>query len=163
MILAPRHLERLDDVEDLIRQAGLVSGRLSQATGAQPWDVGLVDTFGQLPLYYGMASAVFIGGSLVPHGGQNPLEAASLGKPVIFGPYMHNFAEIAEQLVSHQAARQLARDAELPQAVTALLSNPSEAQAMGRRAQDVVERCRGTTQRLLDALTPFLTPPAFRT
>ncbi len=163
LILAPRHLERLGDVEDLIRTAGLISVRLSQVTGAQPWDVGIVDTFGQLSLYYGLASVVFVGGSLIPHGGQNPLEAASLGKPVIFGPYMHNFAEIAEQLVSRQAARQLVRDAELPQAFMGLLANPPEAQAMGRRAQDIVERCRGTTQRLLDALTPFLTPSASRT
>ncbi len=163
LILAPRHLERLGEVEDLIRAEGLLPARLSQAIGAPSWDVGIVDTFGQLPLYYGVASVVFVGGSLIPHGGQNPLEAASLGKPVIFGPHMHNFAEIAEQLVSHQAARQLARDIELPQAFAALLADPREAQAMGRRAQDVVEQCRGTTQRLLDVLTPFLTPSASRT
>ena len=84
LIIAPRHLERLGEVEGLVRQAGFTPVRMSQCAESREWQIGIVDTFGQLPLYYGMATAVFIGGSLIPHGGQNPLEASSVGKPVIF-------------------------------------------------------------------------------
>lgn len=156
LILAPRHLERLGEVDDLVQRVGLTPQHLSQEAGGHDWDVGIVDTFGQLPLYYGLASAVFIGGSLIPHGGQNPLEAASLGKPIVFGPYMYNFLEIAEQLVSHRAARQLTGETELLEAFTTLCSDSVEAAAMGRRAQDVVERSRGATRRTLEALEPLL-------
>ena len=105
LIIAPRHLERLSEVEQLAQDAGSTAVRLSTMPVSGAWDVGIVDTFGQLPTYYGLAAAVFVGGSLIPHGGQNPLEPASLGKPVIFGPSMHNFAEIAQQLLERRAAR----------------------------------------------------------
>ena len=158
LILAPRHLERLGEVDDLVQYFGLTPRRLSSDAAGQAWDVGIVDTFGQLPLYYGMASAVFIGGSLIPHGGQNPLEAASLGKPVLFGPFMHNFSEIVQQLLQHRAARQLRDGTELQPALSALLSDAAQARAMGLRARELVERSRGATQRTLELLAPFLTP-----
>ena len=155
-VIAPRHLERLDEVERLARQVGLATARLSQAAGAERWQVGLVDTWGEMPLYYGLASVVFIGGSLIPHGGQNPLEASSLGKPVIFGSSMHNFADIAQQLLAHRAARQVASDAELVRALAELVISPDDAQAMGRRALELTERLQGATRRTLDALRPLL-------
>ena len=155
LIIAPRHLERLAEVEALSRQAGLTTVRLSRpASGA--WDVGLVDTFGQLSLYYGLARLVFIGGSLIPHGGQNPLEATSLGKPVVFGPSMYNFEAIAHQLLAHHAARQAASADELVGLLQEIITSPNEAEAMGRRAQDVTERFQGATQRTLEALKPLL-------
>ncbi|MBI3321479.1 MAG: 3-deoxy-D-manno-octulosonic acid transferase [Candidatus Omnitrophica bacterium] len=156
LILAPRHLERLSEVEGLIRQAGLRPVRVSQGAGAAAWDVGVVDTFGQLPDYYGLASVVFVGGSLIPHGGQNPLEAASLGKPVIFGPSMHNFSEIVQQLTAHQAARPVANDGDLTRVLQELLAKPAEATAMGRRALALTERARGATGRTFNALRPLL-------
>ena len=156
LIIAPRHLERLTEVEALIRNAGYASVRFSQGISTSRWDVGLVDTFGQLPRYYGLATIVFVGGSLIPHGGQNPLEAASLGKPILFGPFMHNFADIAQQLTTNRAARQLSNAAECTSALHALLANPVDAQAMGRRAQELTTRCQGATQRTLDALTLLL-------
>ena len=157
LILAARHLERLPEVEALVRAMGLTTVRLSSvAPGGGTWDVGLVDTFGQLPLYYGLASVVFVGGSLIPHGGQNPLEPASLGKAVVFGPFMHNFEGIARELLAHQAARQLADGSQLTPTFQALLANRQGAQDMGRRAQELVERSRGTTQRTLEALQPLL-------
>ncbi|MBI4598146.1 MAG: 3-deoxy-D-manno-octulosonic acid transferase [Candidatus Omnitrophica bacterium] len=155
LIIAPRHLERVAEVESLVKQAGLISLRFSQARGGGGWDVGIVDTFGQLPRYYALATVVFIGGSLIPHGGQNPLEAASLGKPVFFGPHMHNFADIAEQLLAADAAKQLATTEELLATLTALLTNPASAEAMGRRAQALAERSRGAVTRTLEALQPI--------
>jgi len=157
LILAPRHLERLAEVEALVRQHGLTPVRLSASLGPG-WDVGLVDRFGELPRYYGLATVAFIGGSLVPHGGQNPLEAASLGKPVVFGPFMHNFDEIAQQLVTHQAARQLTRDEELAAVLQQLVTNPGQAEAMGQRAQALIQRCQGTVQRTMALLAPLMAP-----
>lgn len=156
LIVAPRHLERLAEVEMLVRQAGMTPQRLSADSPGSSWDVGIVDTFGQLPIYYGLSTAVFIGGSLIPHGGQNPLEPASLGKPLLFGPSMHNFADIAHQLLDRRAARQLRDGSELAAALQHLLGDRSAAEAMGRRAQEVVEQSRGTTQRTLEALAPLL-------
>ena len=115
-----------------------------------------MDTFGQLPTYYGLAAVVFVGGSLIPHGGQNPLEPASLGKPIVFGPFMHNFSSIAHQLLAHRAARQLSGSAELTPTHKELLSNTQVAQTMGRRAQELVESFGGTTQRTFHALAPLL-------
>lgn len=152
MILAPRHMERVGEVERLAIRHGLRAVCLSKTPAAGPWDIGIVDTFGQLPAYYALADVVFIGGSLIPHGGQNPLEAASLGRPIIFGPSMHNFATIAHQLLAHHAARQLTDGEGLSPLLEELLTHPAEAQAMGRRAQELTERFQGATQRTLDAL-----------
>ena len=154
LIIAPRHLERLDEIEALIRERGFTSARCSQAPSGA-WEVGLVDTFGHLPTYYGLAHVVFVGGSLIPHGGQNPLEPASLGKPVLFGPSMHNFSTIVHQLLSRRAARQLSGRTELTPALQEFLSNGRAAHTMGHRAQELVEASRGTTRRILEALLPL--------
>jgi 3-deoxy-D-manno-octulosonic-acid transferase len=163
LIVAPRHLERLDELQGLCREAGFDALRLSHVGGRSRWEVGLVDTFGQLPRYYGLASIVFIGGSLIPHGGQNPLEAAGAGKPVVFGPHMQNFETIAHQLLAHHAARQVATDQELPALFQELLSHRAEAETMGRRARELTERFQGATQRTLDVLAPLLHQPTWPT
>jgi len=157
LVLAPRHLERIAEVEALIQSRGLRAQRISalQSSG-QPWEVALVDTLGQLPLYYGLATVVFVGGSLIPHGGQNPLEPAGLGKAVVFGPSMENFADIVQQLLTHQACYQLRQPSDLTATLKGLLANPEEARLMGARAQALVERLSGTTQKTLQALHAFL-------
>ena len=156
LIIAPRHLERLTEVEALIRHAGYRSVRLSALGQGAAWDVGVVDSFGQLPVYYGLATVVFIGGSLIPHGGQNPLEAASLGKPVLFGPSMHNFSVISHQLLAHHAACQVSGPADLASLIGELLDQPQQAAEMGRRAQALTEQFQGATVRTLEALRPLL-------
>ncbi len=156
LIVAPRHLERVGEVESCLRRSGLRVIRLSREDASGPWEIGLVDTMGRLPLYYGLASVVFVGGSLIPHGGQNPLEAASLGKPIIVGPHMHNFAEITPQLVSTQAARQLSAADELAPTLRELLADTDQARAMGEKAKAITERATGVTRRTLEALQPLL-------
>jgi 3-deoxy-D-manno-octulosonic-acid transferase len=158
LIVAPRHLERLSEVEGLIQKTGFTPARLSQASRGTPWNVGLVDRVGQLPRYYGLATVAFIGGSLIPHGGQNPLEAASLGKPIVFGPFMHNFADIAQQLLTHQAARQVTDGRQLTMVLKELLAQQPAAQEMGRRAQALAERAGGATARTLELLRPLVDP-----
>ena len=159
LIIAPRHLERLSEVEQLVQDAGLAVVRTSGAAAGQAWDVALVDGFGQLPHYYALATVVFIGGSLIPHGGQNPLEAASVGKAMLFGPSMDNFQTIVHQLLAHHAARQEAGAHELETTLRELLLDLASAQLMGQRAQELTERFQGATQRTLDALHPLLTKP----
>ena len=156
LVVAPRHMERMDEVEALARERGMQVQRVSSFAASAPWDVLVVDTMGQLPLYYGLATVAFVGGSLVRHGGQNPLEPASLGKPVLFGPSMENFSEIVQQLLVHQAAHQLQSPQELPDRLAELLTNPTEAQISGAQAQALVERLSGVSRRTLDALAPFL-------
>ena len=152
LILAPRHLERFAEAEGLARGEGLRVVRVSAVLRGEAWDVALVDAFGQLPLYYALASIVVVGGSFIPHGGQNPLEATGLGKPVVFGPSMHNFEAITHQLLAHHAARQASGAQELTSLLAELADRPDEARAMGRRAQELTERFQGATQRTLEAL-----------
>ncbi len=84
------------------------------------------------------------------------MEAASVGKPMLFGPFMHNFAAVGDQLLAAQAARQVANAAELPGALHALLADPAAAGAMGQRAMALIDRSRGALQRTLTLLTPLL-------
>ncbi len=156
LIIAPRHLERLDEVQGLAQQSGFVVRRVSHTDPAGSWDIALVDTFGRLPIYYGLGRVAFIGGSLIPHGGQNPLEAASLNVPTVFGPSMENFADITQQLIDHQAACQISHPGELSQQLQAVLGDPNLAQALGQRAQQLIARQQGATSRLLSKLEPIL-------
>lgn len=157
LVLAPRHLERIAEVEALIQSRGMRAQRISAIpSSGQSWEIALVDTLGQLPLYYGLAAAVFVGGSLIPHGGQNPLEPAGLGKAVVFGPSMENFADIVQQLLTHQACCQLRQPSDLASTLKGLLANPEEARLMGARAQALVERLSGTTKKTLHALKDFI-------
>jgi 3-deoxy-D-manno-octulosonic-acid transferase len=158
LIIAPRHLERVGEVEQLIRQHGASGQRISRLLDVpQAWDVAIVDSLGQLATYYALATVVFVGGSLIPHGGQNPIEPASLGKPVVFGPSMENFAEIVQQLLAHQGAHQLKDRAELTTVLHGLLANREDANLMGARSQALVERLKGTSQKTLEALQALLT------
>ncbi len=155
LVIAPRHLERLGELEGLVRHHGLTCQRASQAVQGS-WDVAIVDTYGQLPSYYGLATIAFIGGSLIPHGGQNPLEAASVGKPIVFGPWMQNFETIAHELLAHHAARRVETPQEFVGVVQELLEQPAEAQAMGQRAQKLTEQFQGATHRTIAALQSIL-------
>jgi 3-deoxy-D-manno-octulosonic-acid transferase len=103
---------------------------------------------GELTLFLGAADAAFIGGSLVPHGGHNLLEAAAQGVPVVFGPHMFNFTEISELFLSRQAAVQVADGAELASLVGGWLQNASERSRIGENGRALVDRNRGALQRL---------------
>jgi len=157
LIIAPRHLERVAEVDASAKERGLDAQPVAAILECgSAWDVAIVDTLGQLPTYYALATIAFVGGSLIPHGGQNPLEPASLGKPVVFGPSMDNFTEMVQHLLMHQAARQLESAAELTEALDAILADPAEAATMGARAQALVERLSGASRRTLEVLAPLL-------
>ena len=115
LIIAPRKVERFDEVDRLARRAGWrVARRTELAVDSEPRvDVVVLDTMGELAQLYQVATAVFVGGSLVDAGGHNILEPAVFGKPIVFGPHMQNFAEIAQTFVDNRGAIQVQSGAEL--------------------------------------------------
>jgi len=152
LLLAPRHPERFNEVESLIRSSGFNVIRRSRLSGAPqappaPGAVILLDTIGELAQVYALAAIAFVGGSLARVGGHNIIEPASLEKPVLFGPHMHHFKDIAQAFVSERAARCVSSDEDLGRQIKSLLEHPSEAQALGRAAKKVVEKHRGATGR----------------
>jgi 3-deoxy-D-manno-octulosonic-acid transferase len=158
LLLAPRHPERLDEVERLVGRAGLPCVRRSRAEAEPPREGGviLLDTMGELARLYAAASVVFIGGSLVPHGGQNILEPAAHGQPVIHGPHMANFAEMRDRFREAGAAIQVEDAAGLLRALEALLGDPAAAERMGAAGRGIVAAHRGATERTADLVDALL-------
>jgi 3-deoxy-D-manno-octulosonic-acid transferase len=149
LVLVPRHPERFDRVADLVEQQGFqLVRRSSQQPCSETTSVFLGDSMGELTLFMGASDLAFIGGSLVPHGGHNILEAAAQGVAVLFGPHMFNFAEISGLYLQQKAAVQVASVDELAQQVTAWLSDASERSRMGEAGRALVEKNRGALDRL---------------
>src|SRR6186997_544862 len=122
-ILAPRQPERFGEVERLARDSGFVTARRSDLPiDTEPRaDVVILDTIGELAQLYQVATVVFVGGSLVDHGGHNILEPAVFGKPIVFGPHMQNFKEIVDAFLSNGAAVQVQSDRELDDVLLTLV------------------------------------------
>jgi 3-deoxy-D-manno-octulosonic-acid transferase len=129
------------------------------ALGPRGWTNGAVvvlDTMGELPQLYALASVVFVGGSLVATGGHNVLEPAVAGKAVVVGPHMQNFQEIADQFREEGGLVQVGSAEELAAAITSLLTDATRRETIGRRAQGLVDRNRGAVARTADALAGLL-------
>ena len=158
LVLAPRHPERWNEVEALLRARGVAAVRRSglPATGGSP-DVVLLDSMGELAALYRVAAAAFIGGTLVPTGGHNPLEAARFGVPVAAGSSMHNFREIAEHFDRAAAWRRASDARGLGEIWKEWLDDPAAARDQGARAARLVEENRGALERTL-AMLAGLTP-----
>jgi 3-deoxy-D-manno-octulosonic-acid transferase len=115
LVIAPRHIERAHEIESCLKQAGLtfkLRSLLKQGETIDS-DVLIVDTIGELTGFYSISSAAFVGGSLVPKGGQNPLEPVGLGVPTCFGPHMENFREIKKSLLEMKLAHQISEGSEV--------------------------------------------------
>jgi 3-deoxy-D-manno-octulosonic-acid transferase len=156
IVLAPRHPERFDEVAELLRSSGFSFWRRSAWKGT-PVSGGilLLDTIGELASIYSLAEIAFVGGSLVPRGGHNILEAAQFAKPIIIGPHYDNFREIVRAFLAHQAVRVVSRD-QLAATVLELLHSQQQAVQLGSRGWSVVEAGRGSTQRTLLVLRELL-------
>jgi 3-deoxy-D-manno-octulosonic-acid transferase len=118
--------------------------------------VVVLDSIGELAQIYQVATAVFVGGSLVDHGGHNILEPAVFGKPIVFGPYMHNFREIADAFVSNGAAVPVASDRELDSALLELVTDPVRRARLGAAARALVEANRGAKTKTLEVITELM-------
>ncbi len=152
LILAPRHPHRLEQVEGLLEASHLTSGiswarrtRLDSRSG--PVQVILLDTMGELKDIYQAATLVFVGGSLVPVGGHNLLEPAACGKPVLFGPYMDNFKEIAEAMKARGCGVQVQDVDELGRSLKQLLDDPARREAIGQEARRWMQDEQGVVQK----------------
>ena len=153
LTLAPRHPERFERVAGLCKREHLKLARRSRhgSYGTQT-QVYLGDTMGELPVVIGSADVAFIGGSLVPTGGHNMLEAAAQGVAVCFGPHVFNFAAISELLVAEGAARRVGDEVELAQQVIAWFRDASARAEAGENGRRVVRQNRGALARLIGLL-----------
>ena len=158
LVLAARHPERFDEVERLCRHEGLATVRRSELPiDAEPRaDAVILDTIGELAALYQLATVAFVGGSLVPAGGHNILEPAVFGKPIVFGPSMHNFAEIAETFLRNGAAVQVRSPRELEDVMVDLMSDPVRRARLGAAARALVEANRGAKDRTIAAIAAIL-------
>ncbi len=161
LVLAPRRPEHFGDAEARAVERGFKTTKRSELAVDEEVkaDVVILDTIGELAQVYQVATAVFVGGSLVNIGGHNILEPAAFGKPVVFGPHMQNFAEIASTFLEGRAAVQVRSGRELEDALIRLLADEAERGRMGRAARAIVEANRGATVRTLDAIAGILPLP----
>ncbi len=162
LILAPRHLERLEEVERVLKKESLSwLRRTSLPLGAgrsdqeQP-DVILLDTMGELMGIYSLGTVVFVGGSLVPVGGHNPLEPLFFKKCVLFGPYMFNFLEISSRLIETGGAIQVSGKEDLFSQMKRLLFDEGARKGVGEKGYQFLQKHQGATARMFEEIKPFL-------
>lgn len=163
LVVAPRHIERAEALEATARARGFAVFKRTaldrEEVAPQGPRVILLDTRGELAVLYRQAVLVFVGGSLVPIGGHSPLEPASAGKAMVFGPHMDHFAEVANLLVSQGAAIQVQDGAEMAVVFARLLKDRAQLQRMGRVAGDIVRANQGTVAKNADLITQLLHRP----
>jgi 3-deoxy-D-manno-octulosonic-acid transferase len=163
MVLAPRHPERFEGVAALLEHSRLTWVRRSdwraEKVGAQTalkaGAVVLLDTIGELSSVYSLASVAFVGGSLIPAGGHNPLEPAQFGVPIVMGPHYANFRAIVDDLRAHEGIS-IATEEELGGALVKLIEDRAFGEAMGLRARQVFDQQAGATERTVRALQALL-------
>ena len=156
MILAPRHPERFTTVAQLLKELGIRHCRRSLWSGeALAGGVLLLDSIGELAALYALADIAFVGGSLMPRGGHNILEAARQGVPIVVGPHTENFRDTIRLFESRQAVR-IVTPAELPLVFMDLIANENARHDLGRRAAEALRSQTGATQRTADALNALL-------
>ena len=159
-VLVPRHPERSSSICEVVQQRGLRPVRWSEVREAppplQPEDVVVVDTIGQLQRFYAACDVAFVGGSLVPHGGQNMLEPAAQGRAVIFGPHTTNFRRDVELLLAADAVVQVPDRERFVDGLERLLRDDELCRAYGERARRVITQNQGATARTLDLVVDLV-------
>ncbi|WP_409027857.1 lipid IV(A) 3-deoxy-D-manno-octulosonic acid transferase [Janthinobacterium sp. SUN098] len=160
LLIVPRHPQRFDEVEKLIAAHGLAvqrrSGLAQDDVVAAGTQVLLGDTMGEMFAYYAACDCAFVGGSLLPLGGQNLIEPAALGKPVLIGPHTFNFALVTEQAIAAGGAALVADADALMAQAAALLQDPARLSSMGQKALAFASQHRGATPRTIAAIQPLL-------
>jgi 3-deoxy-D-manno-octulosonic-acid transferase len=156
LILAPRHIERSKDLlKQLEKYDFSIISSTERKEGPGP-DLQILDQLGILKNLYGIADFVFMGGSLVPHGGQNPIEPARFSKAILHGPHVFNFHKIYHQLDRDGGALRISAPDELSSAAAELLANESKRHEMGQKAFQIVNRLRGASKRQAGWILTFL-------
>ncbi|MFA4991670.1 MAG: 3-deoxy-D-manno-octulosonic acid transferase, partial [Candidatus Omnitrophota bacterium] len=152
LFIAPRHVERAAEVESLLSGKGFEPEKVSSVSSPSARAVFLLDTVGELRAMYSAADIVFVGGSLIKKGGQNPIEPAILGRPVIFGKFTFNFHDVVRLFLKNEAAIQVDNKEELYSAVRFLLDNPKERKKLGINARDTISKNTGSSQRTIEGI-----------
>lgn len=159
-LIAPRHPDRGDALAAELRKTGV---KLAQrSTGEAVTDetqIYLLDTLGELGLFYRLVNIVLMGGTLIPHGGQNPIEAAKLDCAILHGPHIENFEEMFEALTARQAVAAISDAATLASQVKVLFENPLQTEQMAGAAAAYADAMRGTRARVMDLIAPYLSDP----
>jgi len=161
LVIVPRHPQRANEVLAALAEAGAPAQLLSRLRRGAALDrrqPAIVDTIGELENVYALADLVFVGGSLVPHGGQNMLEPAAQGKAVIYGPHVDNFAQEAALLEEAGASRRVPDAAGLEREFRALVHDDEARRTMGQAGRSAVERQKGATALTLSALARLIAP-----
>jgi len=156
-IIVPRHLYDLEKFEEALRAENLawVSWKgVEEVT--KPWNILLVDALGQLEWLYQIAFAAFVGGSLIPVGGHNPLESLRVGVPTFFGPHMRNFREIRDIVLTSGAGFEVADSVEMAHGLEALLTYPSKRQEIMKKSSEMFRQYQGATARSLEYLIAWI-------
>ena len=156
LLIAPRHVQRAGKITRLVERSHFRCQLASQGLSQPVRDILILDAMGELKKWYAAADLVFMGGSLVKHGGQNPIEAALFGKPILFGPHVFNFQMIYEAMLKEKAGIQVYNDKELYEFLRKMLLEPSFAKEMGAKALQLIEKFQGATQRNADFVRHFL-------
>ena len=155
LVIVPRHVERADEVIQCLEERQLSflrRSRLDEAPVEVTPDVLFIDTTGELRNFYSVADIIFVGKSLLEHGGQNPIEPAMCGKAVVVGPNMENFPAVMPVFHAHEALVQVADAEALESAVAHLLTDEAARTALGSRAAQVVEDNRGMIEKTVQLL-----------
>ena len=157
LVIIPRHPERFEKAVKIAKNSGLKVERRSQIKRcAEDTDILIGDSMGEMMAYYSISDIAFVGGSLTDNGSQNMLEAASLSKPVIFGPSTYNFEEISKQLLDNDASIQVANADELMQTISELSADKTRSDMLGANARKTFEANQGATNKTLRAIKPYL-------
>ena len=157
-VIVPRHPQRFEEVEALIKHAGLVYQRRSQLNSAIQANTQVIlgDSMGELFSYYAACDFTFIGGSLLPFGGQNLIEAAAMGKPILIGEHTFNFADASNNAVKSGAAIRVKDAADLRKQIEYLLSHQAKCQAMSQAALQFSAASTGATARLMPLIATYM-------
>jgi len=157
LLIIPRHPERFNEVFNIASENGLNVKRRSLADHCEKdTDILIGDSMGEMMSYFSISDIAFIGGSLSNNGGQNMLEAASLSKPIIFGPSVFNFEEISKKLLDDGSAMQVSSAEELMQAISELLLDNEKRKLIGQSAKTTFENNRGAVARVFKAIAPHI-------
>jgi 3-deoxy-D-manno-octulosonic-acid transferase len=155
MLIIPRHPQRFDEVFNLIVDSGLEVKRRSHGLVCdENTQVLLGDSMGELLSYYSVCDIAFIGGSLLDTGGQNMLEAAAVSKPILFGPSVFNFEQIAQSMLETDSAIQVSDADDLMKVISDLLLDDTKREKLGENAKNLLEKNRGAVNRLLKLIIP---------
>ena len=166
ILIAPRHIDRVENIEKLCTEFGFDSLRLSKITSScNPYSLILnpsnkpiliLDTIGQLAQLYSLATIVFMGGSMVKKGGHNIVEPAKFSKPIIFGPYMNNFRAMSRMFLNADAALVVRDKDELKNKIAYVMENSDYREKIGKKAHSIIEKNRGALNKVVNEIEEFL-------